>query len=117
MLDHQLLTVFVLACLALLALVCGFFIKAWIENLGKSINELSHNVHDMTEVISELKQEQAVQRERIRQQAAQIRQLQEIRGCTKPDCQFRTQHMHTRFTDDTLPALTPQSGDDDAFAD
>lgn len=117
MIEQSLLTAFVLTCLGLLVLVCGYFVKSWIENLGRTIKELSGNVHDLTEVVGELKQEQAVQRVRIRQQATQIRQLQEARGCTKPDCPFKDVHLHTRFTDDTFPGLAhhDESGAHDAL--
>lgn len=76
MLDNQIITIFILACIALVVMALGFFAKNWMATLNATIKELAGNVRELSNVVHELQQEQAVQRIRIRTQMREIRKLQ-----------------------------------------
>lgn len=89
MLDHQLLTMFVIACVAIVVGALGFFAKSWMKTLNDTIKELSQSVHDLTEVVSALKQEQALQNLRLNHQAEELKRIRLLKGCNKDDCPFK----------------------------
>lgn len=122
MLDHTLITAFIVACLGLLVLICGFFVKTWIENLGGTITKLSDTVEELTSVVHEVKQEQALMRLRNKQLTMEMRDLQ-ASACVREDCPAKETNPgthrfipRTRITD-LLPELTDESGEFEALND
>ena len=116
MLDHQLVTGFVVSCILLMVGALGFSVKHWVTGLTKTLDNLSTNIHELTEIIQELKQEQAIQRIRIKQQTLEIRGLQ-ANQCPRTDCPHKTSpgvvaHLHARMQD---IADANESGEYDAF--
>jgi hypothetical protein len=100
MLDHQLLTIFVTSCIALMVLALGFGIKSWIISLQRTITSLDTSIMRMTQVIANLEKEQAVQRVMIAANGRELRKL-ESQSCTRGDCPFKDKplHPHQRLTD------------------
>lgn len=124
MLDHQLITAFIIACLGALVLVCGYFVKTWIENLGGTITRLGDTVQELTTVVHEVKQEQAVMRLRNKQLTHEMRELQ-AQACVREDCPSKETNPgisrylpRTRLTD-FIPAdrALDDSGEHEAFGD
>ena len=114
-LDNQLLTAFALALIVMGAGALAFLVKTWMKNLGDTMKELCNSIHDLTEVVNELKQEQAIHRLRLRQQTIEIRQLQ-ANQCAQPECPNKITTnpglIQRRRLDDYL---TEQSGENEAF--
>lgn len=103
--PNDLITSFILTCLGGLVLICGYFVKTWIENLGSTITRLSDTVTELTSVVHEVKQEQALMRLRNKQLTAEIRDLQ-ASSCVRDDCPSKETHPglsrfvpRTRLTD------------------
>ncbi len=89
MLDHTILTAFVLGCIALVVGALAFLAKNWMKTLNDTIHELSESVRDMTGVIAALKEEQALQRLRLKHQAEELTRIKLLKGCNKEDCPFK----------------------------
>jgi len=89
MLDHTILTVFVLGCIALVVGALAFFAKSWMKTLNDTIHELSLSVQDLTSIVAGLKQEQALQNLKLKHQAEELKRIQLLRGCSKDDCPFK----------------------------
>jgi hypothetical protein len=89
MLDNTIVTTFVLACVALVVLTLGFFAKTWMSTLNSTIKELNDNVHEMSGIIASLKEEQALQRLRLRHQAEELNRVKLLRGCTQENCPYK----------------------------
>lgn len=83
--PNDLITAFILTCLGLLVLICGYFIKSWIESLMATINKLSESVEHLTLVTGEMRAGQALDRLRNQQLLQQVRNLQ-ADACTAEDC-------------------------------
>ena len=96
-LDNQIITIFILSCVSLVVLALGFAIRSWIVGLSTTLKELNKSIHELTTAVGDLRQEQAVQRLIIRQQAKELAQLKST-ACTIPDCPNK--HVHFR-SDDT----------------
>jgi len=89
MLDHTLITAFVIGCILLVVGALAFFAKTWMSTLNDSIHELNESVRDMTGVIAGLKEEQALQKLRLKHQGEELRRVQLLKGCTKEDCPYK----------------------------
>lgn len=83
--SSELIVTFICACVALLVLICGFFVKTWITSLMETINKLSQSVEHLTTATSDLKASQALERLRTRQLLMEVRNLQ-AESCTMEDC-------------------------------
>lgn len=83
--PSELVTTFIVTCLGLLVVLCGYFIKTWVEGLSATIGKLSKSVEDLTVVTSAMKTDQALDRLRNRQLLSEVRALQ-TDACTMEDC-------------------------------
>jgi hypothetical protein len=98
-------TLFVLGSLGLTVSALAYLAKSWVSNFNTTIKELSVNVRDLSQVINELKQEQAVQRVKLRHNYNELRDLQE-RACVRKDCAYK----ETSGDHMTLTALKEKFG-------
>jgi len=121
--PNELITAFIIACLGGLVVICGYFVKTWIENLGGTITRLSDTVSELTTVVHEVKQEQALMRLRNKQLTAEIRDLQQA-TCIREDCPSKETNpgMHrfiprTRLTDLLPTRQGDASGEFEALND
>lgn len=99
--DHAVINSFIVACVTMVVGALAFFAKQWIDGLGRSITELSANVHEMTYTLHDMKNEMVNQRVSIKRHAAVIQQLQ-MYSCTRPDCPSKEKmpgHMFTQLAD------------------
>jgi hypothetical protein len=100
MLDNTIVTSFIVSCIAALVLVLAFFIKAWFNTLNKTLHDLSTNIHEMTQVIGTLREEQKLDKLRIKQLTLEVRSMQAT-NCTRSDCPNKptSPGLHTRVED------------------
>lgn len=117
--PNELITAFIIACLGGLVVICGYFVKTWIENLGGTITRLGNTVEELTSVVHEVKQEQAVMRIRNKHLLMEIRELQAT-SCQREDCPSKetspgmSRYMpRTRLTD--LVGDPSEAGERDEF--
>ncbi len=113
--PNELITAFIIACLGGLVVICGYFIKTWIENLGGTITRLGNTVEELTSVVHEVKQEQALMRLRNKQLTAEIRDLQQA-TCIREDCPSKETNpgMHRLIPRTRLTDLLPETRQGDA---
>lgn len=122
--PNELITAFIIACLGGLVVICGYFVKTWIENLGSTITRLGNTVEELTSVVHEVKQEQALMRLRNKQLTHEMRELH-AQACVREDCPSKETNPgmsrylpRTRLTD-FIPAdrALDDSGEHEAFGD
>jgi len=103
MLDHQIITVFILSCVGIMALVLGFAIRVWVTHLDKTISDLNKTIVAMTKLIADLEKDVALQRQKTAQNTKDIRKI-EIKACGREDCPFKgvPLHLHHRRFDELM---------------
>ena len=113
--PNELITAFIIACLGGLVVICGYFVKTWIENLGVTITRLGNTVEELTSVVHEVKQEQAVMRLRNKHLLMEIRELQAT-SCQREDCPSKETNpgMHRFIPRTRLTDLLPETRQGDA---
>lgn len=86
--SPALVTTFVCACIALLALVAGTFAKAWFQGLKASIDTLVKAIGDLNKTITSVDKLQGLHALRLDQHDEELDALRKS-TCHNPDCPYR----------------------------